>query len=285
MPGYGQQPPGAPGYGQQAPGGPAYGYQPPYGQAPPPGAPLYGHAPDPAYGQAPPQGGPAYEQAAPVGGQAYGQPEYGAGQPGYGAGQPGYGGAAPLGARPDAKLVKPPLWWIGAGWAVAVVCVVAGVALFMTGVLGTVGEVAPSRTFAAGESVTVALDPADRPAVYIDSPTRVHYQCMISGGPGQARLVNTATNQTVTQGSTRWQLILLVNAPAAGDYRLTCATQEAADARFGVGRDLAAAAGGLAGGVAALLLVPGAGLLIGIVVTVVVLVRRSGSRKRLAMGG
>jgi hypothetical protein len=168
---------------------------------------------------------------------------------------------------------------------VAVVCVVAGVVLFMTGVRGTVGDVAPTRTFAAGESVTVALDPAERPAVYIDSPTRVHYQCMISGGPGQARLVNTAANQTITQGSTRWQLILLVNAPSAGDYRLTCATQEAADARFGVGRDPAGAAGGLAGGVAALLILPGAGILVGIVVTAVVLVRRSRSRRRLAMGG
>jgi hypothetical protein len=152
-------------------------------------------------------------------------------------------------------------------------------------VFSTASDMAPSKTFAAGESVTVALDPDDRPALYIASSTRVHYTCMISGGPGQARLVNTTTSQTVNQGSIRWQLILLVNAPSAGDYRLTCATQEPGDARFGVGRDLASSAGGLAGGVAALLLILGAGVLIGIVVTAVVLVRRSRGRKRLAMGG
>ncbi|MEV0591075.1 YccF domain-containing protein [Nonomuraea cavernae] len=185
----------------------------------------------------------------------------------------------------DPKLVRPKLWWIAAGWGVALVCVLAGAVLFVTSISSTVGDLAPTTTFAAGESVTVPINPVDKPVIYLASATRVHYTCQISGGPSPARLANTPTDQTVTIGSTRWQLILAINAPAQGDYQLTCATQEQADARFGVGRDASSAAGGLVGGVAALLLIPGLGLLVGIVVTIVVLVRRSGSRKRLAMAG
>lgn len=198
---------------------------------------------------------------------------------------PGPYGAQQFGQPPDPRLLRPPLWWIAAGWGVALVCALIGGLVFAQGVAGTVNDVAPATTFVSGERVSVTLDPADRPAVYLSSSTRVHYACQISGGSGQARLSNTQTTQTVTQGGTQWQLVLLINVPEAGDYDLTCETQEPAGARFGVGRDLASAAGGLAGGVAALLLIPGAGILVGVVVTVVVLVRRSGHRRRLAMGG
>lgn len=77
----------------------------------------------------------------------------------------------------------------------------------------------------------------------------------------------------------------MINAPARGDYQLSCTTQEQADVRYGVGRELTSAAGGIAGGVMALILLPGAGLLVAIAGTIIVLVRRSGARKRLAVGG
>ncbi|WP_328817574.1 hypothetical protein [Nonomuraea cypriaca] len=170
-------------------------------------------------------------------------------------------------------------------WGMALVCGIAGAVLFATGVMSSVSELAPTKTFASGESVTVPIDPANEPAIYLASDTAVNYECRISGGPGQARLAKTVGNQTVTQEGTLWEQIVVINAPAKGDYQLTCTTRQQADARFGVGRELTAAAGGLAGGVAALFLIPGAGLLIGIVGTVVVLVRRSGHRKRLAVGG
>ncbi|MEU8248466.1 hypothetical protein [Nonomuraea sp. NPDC048916] len=292
-PSYGPPPGPGPHPGQ----GPPYG-QPVYGQQPGYGQPQYGPQPgQPQYGQ--PQGQPQYEQP------QYGQPPYGQpqhGQPHYGQppqGPPQYApqyGDQPYAPGPfsgppqftppvDPKLVRPKLWWIAIGWAVALVCVAAGAVLFVTSISSTAGNLAPSPTFASGESVTVPINPADQPVIYLTSATRVHYTCQISGGPGQARLANTPSNQTVTIGSTRWQLILVINAPAQGDYQLTCATQEQADARFGVGRDISSAAGGLVGGVAALLLIPGLGVLVGVVVTIVVLVRRSGSRKRLAAAG
>ncbi|MET7329959.1 hypothetical protein [Nonomuraea sp. NPDC005650] len=162
------------------------------------------------------------------------------------------------------------------------VCTIVGVVLFTTGIVSSVSNIAPSRTFASGESVTVPIDPANKPAVYLSSDTAVHYECQISNG---ARLARSTGTQTVTSGSVTWEQILVINAPTKGDYQLSCTTQEQADVRYGVGRELTSAAGGIAGGVLALLLIPGAGLLVAIVGTVVVLVRRSGARKRLAVSG
>ncbi|MFI6926766.1 hypothetical protein ACIBIZ_43010 [Nonomuraea spiralis] len=245
-----------PQYGPPQGQGPYYGQNPQYAQPQ-----QYG--PPPQYQQPPPQYGPPpqYNQ--------YGQ----------------YGQQPQFPPRIDGKAIKPRLWWIAVVWAVAVVLGVVGVVVFAGGVLSSVSDMAPTATFASGESVKVSLDPAERPAVFIATGTRVNYQCEISGGPAQAKLVKVNGTQTVSAGGSTWQEILAVNAPAKGEYQLTCATQEQASARFGVGRDVLSAAGGMFGGVAALFLIPGAGLLIGIVGTVVVLVRRSGARKRLAVSG
>jgi hypothetical protein len=167
-------------------------------------------------------------------------------------------------------------------WGIAVVCTVAGVVLFANGIVSSVGNIAPTKTFAAGETVTVPIDPANKPAVYLSSDTAVHYECQISNG---AKLAKTTGTQTVTSGSVSWEQILVINAPSRGDYQLSCTTQEQADVRYGVGRELTSAAGGIAGGVMALILIPGVGLLIAIAGTITVLVRRSGARKRLAVGG
>ncbi|KAB8196095.1 hypothetical protein FH608_009635 [Nonomuraea phyllanthi] len=178
--------------------------------------------------------------------------------------------------------MKPRLWWIAPAWGVFLICTVAGVVLFGTGLVNSVNSLAPTKTFASGETVTVPIDPANKPAVYLSSDTAVHFECQISG---EAKLARPAARQTVTSGSIVWEQILVINAPSKADYQLTCTTQEEADVRYGVGRELAAAATGLAGGTAALFLLPAAGLLIAVVATVVVLVRRSGARKRLAVGG
>ncbi|MEU7861761.1 hypothetical protein [Nonomuraea sp. NPDC049141] len=189
------------------------------------------------------------------------------------------------GPQVDPKQIRPRMRWIAVAWGLALLSVVAGVGLFVGGVFNTVTAAAPSKTFAAGESITVPLDPADKPAVYLSSTSQVHYTCRIDGGSGQAKLAKVSGTETVSEGATKWQLILVVNAPAKGDYQLTCATQEPASARFGVGRDLVASAGGLVGGVAALVVIPGLGVLAAIITTIMVVTRRSSHRKRLASGG
>ncbi|NUW37548.1 hypothetical protein HTZ77_40030 [Nonomuraea sp. SMC257] len=175
------------------------------------------------------------------------------------------------------------MWWVWAAWGVALVCVVAGVLLFANGVTDTVNGALPTKTFAAGEIVSVTVDPADDPVVYLASATPVEYTCSVTGGDGRGLLARMPGSMTVTQGSTRWQAILALNVSKAGGYVLKCGTPQSAGARFAVGPSVGA--GGLAGGVAALFLLPGAGILLALVVTVVVLVRRSSHRKRLAAGG
>ncbi|MER7499650.1 hypothetical protein AB0L05_12070 [Nonomuraea pusilla] len=274
-PQYGPQPGSQPGFGQ-----PQYGPPPQYGQPGQPGP--YGQPGQPGpYGQPGQPGQPGqHDEYGQYGQQGqYGQPPGQYGQFGQ------FGQGPQFGSGFDPKAVRPRLWWIAAAWGVALVCVIVGVALFANGVVGGVSGVAPTKTFAAGENVKVTLDPAERPAVYLSSDTPVHYECRISGGPGQAKLATPGTNQTLNDGSATWELILLVNAPKKGEYDLTCAVQEQADVRFGVGRDLLSAAGGIVGGVAALFLVPGFGVLLAIIMTVVVLVRRNGHRKRLAVSG
>ncbi|WP_246090355.1 hypothetical protein [Nonomuraea deserti] len=175
--------------------------------------------------------------------------------------------------------MTPPLWWLGAVWGVAAVCLIIAAVMFGGG-SGASGP-APTKTFASGERVTVPIDPADKPAVYIASDTAVNYSCEISGGPGPAKLAKTAGVPKVTEGGTVWQQFLVINAPARGDYQLTCTHQEQATVRYGIGRDASSSDGGTT----TPLLIGGAGLLAAIIGTVVVLAGRSASRKRLAVGG
>ncbi|MEU6712496.1 hypothetical protein ABZ897_13530 [Nonomuraea sp. NPDC046802] len=262
---------------QPRPYNPPPGQNPQHGQPqPPPPPPQYGRQPgsQPGWGPPPsPYGPPAGYGPPPGQGQSpYGPP------PQYGQ----YGQQPPYPPRIDAKAVRPSLWWIALAWGIAVVCGVAGVVVFVTGVAGSVSDLVPTKTFASGETVTVPIDPANKPAVYVASDQAVNYQCEVSGG---AKLAKTSGSQTVTAGSSVWEQILVINAPAKGDYQLTCTNQEGPTAVYGVGRELSSAAGGVAGGVVSLMVIAGIGVLIGIAGTVVVLVRRSGARKRLAVTG
>ncbi|GAA0929237.1 hypothetical protein [Nonomuraea longicatena] len=242
-------PPGAP----QPPYGPPSGPQTPFGH---PGGP-----PPPPYG---PPGGPQHPYPHPP----HGGPQYGAQ---YGA---QYGGPPPA-------QVRPPLWWIAAGWAVAAVCVITGIALFVTGTVGGLVDSAPSRTFAPGESVTLTIDPGEQPALYVQNTGRLTWECRI-GKDG--RLVTTS-DQTLTSDGVTWAMIALVNVPAKGDYPIVCTVQEQVRTRFGLGRSLAAGAGGFFGGLAAMVILPMTGIVVGAAVNVVVVVRRNAHRRRLAAGG
>lgn len=197
---------------------------------------------------------------------------------------------SPLTARPSAvppqqqqqQPVRPKGWWIAVAWGFFVVCVIAGVVLFGTGLTGGLGDAAPSRSFAPGETVTLTLDPADKPAIYLTRGTQVNWECRIDGN---AKLVKATGGQTVQINGPQWELIALVNAPAKGDYKVTCTIDEQADTRFGLGRDLTIVAGGVLGGAAALIIVPSAGFVVAVIWTIVIVVRRNNHRRRLTTAG
>ncbi len=178
------------------------------------------------------------------------------------------------------RPIRPRLLWIFLSWALFVVLVVAGVGGFAGGLFSTLGDAAPATIFSGGQSVNVALDPADKPAIYaaVDQPTDVRCQ-LGDGADPRVRLTRPAVSQTVTLNGTTWELLFEAGVPEAGTYQLAC---EGDGVRFGVGKQLTGAVGMLMGGAVALLALPTVGFLAALIVTIVVLARRSAARRRLA---
>ncbi|TKK89058.1 hypothetical protein FDA94_11125 [Herbidospora galbida] len=203
-------------------------------------------------------------------GQNYGQQPH----PYYGAPQ------SPYGAPPPQGPVRPRILWIVLAWLLFIVMSVAGVFAFAGGLFSSIADVAPTTTFSSGETVKVNLDPAQKPAIWAaaDQPTDV--QCQVTGGSADDKITLTKGigEQTVTVDGTRWELLFSVGVPAAGEYQASC---DGEGVRFGVGKELISAAGGLVGGTALLLGLPSLGFLIAVLTTIVVLVRRSRARRRM----
>lgn len=213
-------------------------------------------------------------------GPGYGAPQQPYGQPSYQSGPPPFGYGAPQGPPPSGKI-KPGLGWIVGVWLLAVLSLVVGIGGFAGGVLGVITDAAPTRTFAPGEHATVTLDPADKPAIYVSTSGPTNFECSLTGGTNPPSLKKPNVQQTVqgTDGVT-WEMGLQVGVEQAGDYQVQCTADPETGTRFGMGRELAAES--LISGSLILFLVPTAGFLLAIVVTIVVLVKRSGARKRVA---
>ncbi|WP_055480526.1 hypothetical protein [Sphaerimonospora mesophila] len=220
-----------------------------------------------------PTPGPADPTAWPPHAQQQGGP-YG---PGAYLPPPGYQPPGP--ARP-AGPVRPRLLWIFLSWALFLVLLIVGIVGFAGNLVSTINDSAPTTTFGSGKTVSVELDAKDKPAIYAaaDQPTDV--QCQVGDGQDpRIKLTQPAGSQVVTVDGTKWELLFKVDVPEAGTYQVTC---EGAGVTFGVGRELAAETDKLVGGVIALVALPVIGFLIALVVTTVVLVRRSSARRNLA---
>ncbi|GAA2854484.1 hypothetical protein GCM10010517_12510 [Streptosporangium fragile] len=226
----------------------------------------------------PPQG-PGYGASQ----QPYGQ-QYQQGSPSYGYPTPNYG---PPQGTPAKTKVKPSLGWIFGSWLVAFLSIGVGVLVLYNGAAGAadaITDAAPTKSFAAGEAVTVKLDPADKPALYVSATSPTNYECAIEGGETPPRLEKAAVSQTVTLNGDVWEMGLRIGVDKAGDYQVRCTADDASVVKFGVGKELAlgSAVSGALGGVAAGLGIPLVFFLVAIIMTIVVLVKRSGARKRQA---
>ncbi|MFI6477426.1 hypothetical protein ACIBH1_05805 [Nonomuraea sp. NPDC050663] len=208
----------------------------------------------------PPQGLPQYAQQPP----SYPYPPTQYGPPQQWAQQP----------PPPAPRIRPSLWWVGGAWAIAVVCAAVGVGLFFSGVVSGITNAAPSRTFVAGETATVRLDPAQEAVLYYSGPS-TDYSCK---SLGEARLERAGGSQTITVNGLTWERLGTITVPSAGDYQFQCtAGQEQSAARFGIGAPLA----GVVSGTGVMLILCGAGLAVGLATTILVVVRRRAARRRL----
>jgi hypothetical protein len=198
--------------------------------------------------------------------------------PSYGYGPPG---SAAFQSPPSTLKIKPGIGWIVGAWLIAALSVVVGIGGFVSGIFSAFGDAAPTSSFGSGETVTVTLGPADGSVIYVSATEVTRFECGLQDGPGKSSLERPDAQQAqqiVTSDGVVWEMGLRVGVDRAGDYRLTCTTDEASGTRFGMGKELVADS--LVGGVIALFAVPGAGILLAIIVTIVVLVKRSGARRR-----
>ncbi|MBB2912163.1 hypothetical protein FHS43_003443 [Streptosporangium becharense] len=221
------------------------------------------------------------------GGPGYGAPQQPYGQQ-YSSG-PSYGGYPPPNygtpqGTPAATKVKPSLGWIFGAWFLAIVSVIIGIVAIVGGGVGlvkAVADAAPTESFASGETVTVSLDPANKPAIYISTSAPTKYECSLQGASeaDKPRLEKSVGTQTVTLNGVVWEQGLRIGIDKAGDYQVRCVADQADTTKFGVGREFVT---GAVAGVVAGFGIPLVGILLAIVVTIVVLVKRSRARKRQA---
>ncbi|MCC5580649.1 hypothetical protein IMZ11_34030 [Microtetraspora sp. AC03309] len=214
-----------------------------------------------------------YDQATP-----YGQPtQYGQGSP-YAQGTPYPQGA--YGTPPPQGPVRPRILWIILAWLLFVILLVVGVAGFAGGLTSTIKDAASITTFKSGEKVNVRLDPKDKPAIYASSDHAANVTCKVEDDAGlDVSLTQPTASQTITYGDAAWGMVFQIGAPTAGAYNVSC-EGEGEDVWFGVGNEIMSSMGKLVGGMVAMIALPSVGFLIAVIVTIVVLVRRSGARKR-----
>jgi hypothetical protein len=109
-------------------------------------------------------------------------------------------GPAPGQATPEHAPPQrgPGLVWIAVSWALGAVLVVIGFSGFFSALSGVI----PSTTFVSGERVTVALDPADEPRLYVTRPG-VPVNCQLLGPRQEGLALTNATGpQIVSNGRT-----------------------------------------------------------------------------------
>jgi hypothetical protein len=173
--------------------------------------------------------------------------------------------------------------WIVLAWLLFAVSVVVGVVVFVTGVTSAASGVAPSPTFESGGAVSVQLEAGDKPAIWVSTNGQTNVKCQARSENGAGvQLSRAAGQQTLTIDGRKWELVFNIGVPAAGTYQVSCTADDPSGVRFGVGKDLLSSAGSIVSGVVVLVVVPLVGFLIALIVTIVVLVRRSRARKRMA---
>ncbi|WP_220506294.1 serine/threonine-protein kinase [Microbispora sp. H10830] len=168
-------------------------------------------------------------------------------------------GPAHLPARPYAPPVRPtagrrprryPAWLRRTTRAWAVLCglltAVAAVCEVGMGISAT-----PRSVSRGGSPLTVALNPALKPAIYV-SGASPDPRCKIETGRGRnARLARPAASyRPFAMGDAKWRLLYEIRAPKTDTYKVTCSGD---DTVFGVGAAPSADVRSVAGAAVALL--------------------------------
>ena len=180
----------------------------------------------------------------------------------------------------DSASLRPRRRWFVVAGVIAFVGIVIGSVIFVVGLLSILNKAKPVATFGSGQTVTVSLVASPRPAIYTSVPGFSSGTCTVTSSSGQAvTLAPVSGAETLSFGSQRWQVTYHIKVPASGEYRVSCTGSAAL---YAVGTPPSAAR--LVGVILALILIPGLAILVAIVITIVVAVRRARFRRNLMAG-
>ncbi|MEU7938112.1 serine/threonine-protein kinase [Microbispora bryophytorum] len=187
------------------------------------------------------------------------RPAFPAPPPAYVPPAPYAAGPARRPARPYAPPVRPPAgrrprryppWLRRTTRAWAVLC---GLLMAVTAVcaVGMGISATPRSVSGDGSPLTVALNPALKPAIYV-SGASPDPRCEVETGRGRSvRIARPATSyRPLAVGRAKWRLLYEIRAPKTDTYTVTCSGD---DTVFGVGAAPSAGVRGVAGASAALL--------------------------------
>lgn len=167
----------------------------------------------------------------------------------------------------------------------AVVLTALGVGGFAFGVFSAVKSIDVGQRFNAGETVTAQLQPSPRGAIYarvVTSGYQPQAQCTVTGpAGGKVTLAPPGGRFSTTSGGFTWSEIFVIEATESGTHHVVCESSETTAFTVGKHADVGKLFGGIFGGLASLMILPFAGIVTGVIIAVVVGVKRGNHRRRL----
>lgn len=178
--------------------------------------------------------------------------------------------------RIPANDLRPGRHWYVIAAAIAVALTVLGVALAAYRFDQAVDAVDTDHQFANGDTITLRLEPENEKAIWLEDPGPWYgSECDITG-PGDPRLTDPGIDFFLTRDAT-WNPRFAIEVSQAGEYEITCSSDE--PGRYAIGD--AAGFFAFAGWLILAVLLPVLGVGAGAVIVLVTAIRRRRHRKRL----
>ncbi len=174
-----------------------------------------------------------------------------------------------------ANELRPTRHWYVTAAAIAVTLITVGVVIVVYRYNDMIGTVDADNQFANGDTITVPLEPESEKAIWVGHPGPDGQECRITG-PGDPGLTDPGIDVFLTRDET-WNPLYTIDVSRAGDYEVTCSSQEPVQYAIGDTGGFFTFVGGLM--LAILLAILGIGICA--VIVLVTVVRRIGHRKRL----
>jgi len=194
----------------------------------------------------------------------------------------------------DLREIRPSRAWLVGASLLAVVLVLAGVASLVLGIVSAVRQLDIDQRFAAGQTIAVRMAPDAKTGIYARVPSAWDVNgdeesvpapaadCTLTSPTGQALPLRTPSGTFITTVDDGvWYEVYVAAVPVAGDYRVTCTSDETA--RFAVGKhpEWGTFAGSLIAGIVAFIALPILGVATVVTTAIIVGRKRRDHRSRL----